>query len=158
MTWLRQFSLNKENYIYEGTVKTGRGGAVKEMSEPDFLESLRDLVGLDVIPGTLNLRLTEPIELPLFRYVKFKDMGWDFNPKTQGIDSHGEIGMYYRRVTVAKRYKACAVVFTWAQDIHYDVELISRYHLCNVMNLKDGDKVSFTLDNESSEKNWLNRS
>lgn len=157
MAWLRQFSLNKEVYTYEGIVRTGKGGTVKEMSDPDFLESLRDLVGLDVVPGTLNTRLTEPIELPLFRYLKFKDMGWDFDTKTQGRDYHGEIGMYYRRATVEKKYKACAVIFTWTPDIHRDVELISQHHLRAVLNLKDGDKIRFTLDKETSDKFWFSR-
>jgi CTP-dependent riboflavin kinase len=152
MKWLKNLSLDKENHVYEGIVRTGRGGGVKEMSEPTFLESLRDLVGLDVIPGTLNIGLSEPIELPLFRYVKFKDMGWDFDPATQGIDYHGEIGVYYRRVTVAKKYPAYAIIFTWVRDLRTDIELISPHHLRTVLNLKDGDKIKFSLDRVPAAK------
>lgn len=118
------------------------------MSKPGAIEEFRDVTGLNVIPGTLNLKMTEPLNLHLLRYLKFADIGWDFDPATQGIDFNGEIGMYYRRATIGKKYKACVLVFTWVSDIHTDAELVSPHHLRTVLNLKDGDKVKFTLDKE----------
>jgi len=146
MTWLRNLSLDKQNLECQGIVRTGRGGAVAEMSAPDFQEKFGELTGLNVTPGTLNLKMTEPLNLHLFRYLKFSDVGWDFDPAKQGIKYKGEIGVYYRRATVAKKYSACVLVFTWATNLNTDAELVSRYHLRTVLNLKDGDKVKFTLD------------
>lgn len=148
MTWLRNLSLDKQNLECQGIVRTGRGGAAAGMSTPEFQEKFKELIGLNVTPGTLNLKMTEPLNLNLFRYLKFSDVGWDFDPATQGINFKGEIGVYYRRATIAKKYPACVLVFTWVTNLNTDAELVSRYHLRTVLNLKDGDKVKFTLDRE----------
>jgi CTP-dependent riboflavin kinase len=147
MAWLRKFSIDT-SHVYQGIVKTGRGGAVAEMDQPDFTEGFKKLTGLDVIPGTLNIKMVEPLNLNLLRYLKFADIGWEFDPATQGIDFKGEIGVYYRRATVQGKYKACLVVFTWVTDIHTDAELVSPHHLRTVLKLNDGDKVKFKLDKE----------
>jgi len=147
MAWLRELSVNKDR-VYRGIVETGLGGAVAEMDQPDFMEGFKKLTGLDVIPGTLNIKMVEPLDLHLLRYLKFADIGWEFDPATQGIDYTGEIGMYYRRATVKGKYKAYLLVFTWVSDIHTDAELVSPHHLRTVLKLKDGDKVKFKLDSE----------
>jgi CTP-dependent riboflavin kinase len=148
MAWLRDLSINKDHRVYRGIVRTGRGGAVGEMNQPDFTEGFKELTGLNVIPGTLNIKIVEPLNLNLLRYLKFADIGWEFDPTTQGIDYKGEIGVYYRRATIKGKYKACVLVFTWVSDIHTDAELVSPHHLRTVLKLKDGDKVKFTLDKE----------
>ncbi len=107
MTWLQNFSLNKEKRVYQGIVRTGRGGAAAGMSEPSLLETLHSLIGFQVVPGTLNIKLLEPIDLPFLRYLKLADVGWDFDPAKYSINYQGEIGVYYRRITVAKKYPAC---------------------------------------------------
>jgi CTP-dependent riboflavin kinase len=112
MAWLRELSL-KKNHVYQGIVRTGRGGGVAEMNKPGFREGFKYLTGLVVIPGTLNIKMTEPLNLHLLRYLRFADIGWEFDPATQGIDYKGEIGVYYRRATVGGKYKACVLVFTW---------------------------------------------
>lgn len=136
--------MNK-NRVYRGIMKTGIGGAVAEMSKPGGLEGFRWLTGLDIISGTLNIDLTEPFELSLLNYVKFADIGWEFDPATQGIEYDGEIGAYYHRALVADRYPAYIVIFTWVTDIYTDAELVSPYHLRRTLGLKDGDVVEFTL-------------
>ncbi len=134
-----------KNKVYRGIIKTGRGGAVAEMSQPGFLEGFKLLTGLSIIPGTLNIDLTEPFDLSLLNYMRFADIGWEFDPATQGIEYDGEIGVYYRRALVADRYPAYIVIFTWVTDIYTDAELVSPYHLRSTLGLKDGDVVEFTL-------------
>jgi CTP-dependent riboflavin kinase len=136
--------------IYRGKVKPGRGGAVGEMSKPDSLEGFQKLTGLSIIPGTLNIKMTEPFDLNLLNYLKFADIGWDFDPATQGIKYQGEIGVYYRRATVANEYPVCLVIFSWVTEIHTDAELVSPHHLRTVLNLRDGDIIEFTLDNDQT--------
>ena len=148
MTWLRNFSLDKENRVYQGIVRTGRGGATAGMSAPEFQEKFKELTGLNATPRTLNLKMTEPLDLKLLRYLKFSHVGWDFDPATQGINYKGEIGVYYRRATVVKKYPACVLVFTWVTNLQTDAELVSPHHLRTVLHLKDGDRVKFTLDRE----------
>ena len=134
--------------VYKGTVRTGIGGAVAEMLKPGSLDEFRRVLGLPIMPGTLNIKLTEPIDLSLLKYLKFADIGWNFDPATQGIDFTGEIGMYWRRATVAGKYDACLLIFTWVTDIHLNAELVSPHHLRTVLDLKDGDTVEFTLDDK----------
>lgn len=115
------------------------------MSKPGALEGFQRLTGLSIIPGTLNIKLTESIDLSLFSYLKFADVGWDFDPATQGIEYHGEIGVYYHQAIVAGNYPACLLFFTWVTTPGIDAELVSPHHLRTVLNLKDRDIVEFTL-------------
>ena len=131
--------------VYRGFVKTGRGNGALEMSEPESLEGFQRLTGLSVIPGTLNIDLTEPFNLALLNYVTFVELGWSIDLPKQGIKYHGEIGMHYGPVTVANKYPACVIFFTWVDDIYTDAELISPYHLRNTLDLHDGDIVEFRL-------------
>jgi CTP-dependent riboflavin kinase len=139
-----------EEQIYRGKVKTGIGGAVKEMLKPGGLEGFQRLTGLSIIPGTLNIKLTEPFDLSLLNYLKFADVGWEFDPATQGINYSGEIGAYYRRATVADKYPACLIIFTWVSDIYTHAELVSPHHLRATLNMQDGDIIEFTLANKQS--------
>ena len=134
-----------KDLVYRGVVRTGRGGAVGVMSRPGGLEGFKLMTGLSIIPGTLNIKLTEPFDLALLKYLRFADVGFEFDPATQGIEYNGEIGMYYGRATVAERYPAYFLIFTWVADIFTDAELVSPHHLRNTLNLQDGDTVEFTL-------------
>jgi len=134
-----------KNKVYQGTVRTGRGGAVKEMSGPDFLEGFRMFSGLEVIPGTLNIHLVEPFDLSLLKYLRFADIGWDFDPATQGIEFEGETGVHWGRTTIVGKYPGCILFFTWTSDVYTKSELVSPHHLRTVLGLNDGDVVEFTL-------------
>lgn len=142
----------EKNKVYRGIVKTGIGGSVVEMSKPGSLELFRQVTGLDIIPGTLNIILEEPFNLSLLKYVKFSDIGWEFDPATQGIEYNGEIGMYCGRVIVADKYPAFLAVFTWVRDIHTHAEIICPYHLRSTLGLKDGDILEFRFDEDYYRK------
>jgi CTP-dependent riboflavin kinase len=131
--------------VYRGFVKTGRGGGAVEMSMPDVLEGFQRISGLSVIPGTLNIDLTEPFDLKLLKYATFTELGYEFTPSKQGIKFYGEIGMYYGRAIIADKYPACVIFFTWVDDIYTDAEVISPYHLRSILGLQDGDIVEFRL-------------
>ncbi len=136
---------------YRGIVKTGIGGGVVEMSKSGSLEEFRQVAGLDIIPGTLNINLEEPFDLSLLKYLKFSDIGWEFDPTTQGIKYDGEIGMYYGRVIVADKYPAFLAVFTWVRNIHTHAEIMCPYHLRSTLDLKDGDIMEFRFDEHDVE-------
>ena len=115
------------------------------MSVPGTLQGFQSLTGLSVIPGTLNIALTEPFDLALLNYVTLSELGLTIDLAKYGIEYDGETGMYYGQVTVAGTYRACVIFFTWAGNIHTDAELISPYHLRNTLNLRDGDIIEFRL-------------
>lgn len=131
--------------VYRGVVKTGRGAGAAEMAAPDDMEGFRRLTGLPVIPGTLNIDLTEPFDLTLLNYVSFAELGWEFDPAKQGIKYDGEIGMYYGKALVAEKYPSGILFFTWVTDPYTDAELVSPHHLRSALGLRDGDMVEFTL-------------
>jgi len=131
--------------IYQGIVETGRGAAVLEMSTSGNLKMFQRFFGMPIIPGTLNLNLTEPFNYKLLNYVSFEELGWIFTPSKQGIKYDGEIGMHYGWVKIADKYPACIIFFTWVGTPHIDAEVISPYHLRTSVGLKDGDSIEFTL-------------
>jgi CTP-dependent riboflavin kinase len=115
------------------------------MSAPGSLEGFQRLIGLSVIPGTLNIDLAEPFDLALLNYVTFDELGWAIDLSKQGIKYDGEIGMYYGRAIIADKYPACVIFWTWVDDIYTDAEIISPYHLRSTLRLQDGDVVEFRL-------------
>ena len=131
--------------IYRGIVKTWRGAGAGEMSAAYVLERFELLLGLPVIPGTLNVDLDRPFDLSLMDYVNLAEIGFSIDLAKQGIDYDGELGMHYGRIVVADTYRAGIVFFTWVDDPYTDAELVSPYHLRSVLNLQDADIVEFRL-------------
>ncbi len=132
--------------VYKGIVTTGRGAGTGKMSAPGVLEGFRQLTGLSVIPGTLNINLTEDFDLSLLNYASFVDLGMpQVDLATMGIDFNGEQGLHYGQVVIAARYPGCVLCFTWVGRPGINAELVSPHHLRNTLNLQDGDTVEFTL-------------
>ena len=114
----------------------------------DGLDEWERLAGLRVIPGTSNLQLPKPFDLSLLTYLRFSEIGWDFDPATQGLDFQGHIAMYYRRVTIFNDYPGIVVFWSWVPQLNTHAELISPVHLKTAIGLKDGDTVEFSLYTE----------
>lgn len=133
-----------QRQVYRGTVRTGRGRSTGVMTAPEAMEWNKKLTGLSVIPGTLNITLTESFNLDLLKYFRFSDIGVQLDIHAMGIDFDGEQGFHYGRVSVAGKYPAALIIFTWNPDPNY-AELISPHHLRSVLSLEDGDTIEFTL-------------
>jgi len=139
-------SMMDKKQVYKGIVKSGRGAGAGEMSAPGVLEGFRQLTGLAVIPGTLNIDLTEVFDLALLNYASFVDLGMpQTDLATMGIDFNGEQGLHYGQVVITARYPGCVLCFTWVDRPGINAELVSPHHLRNTLNLQDGDTVEFTL-------------
>ncbi|HUV43845.1 MAG TPA: DUF120 domain-containing protein [Dehalococcoidales bacterium] len=136
----------EEKQVYRGIIKTGRGAGAGEMSAPGVLEGFRQLTGLAVIPGTLNIDLTEVFDLSLLSYNSSAELGMtQIDLRALGIDFDGEQGMHYGRIAIANEYPGCIICFTWVDCPGINAELVSPHHLRNTLNLQDGDTVEFTL-------------
>lgn len=131
--------------VYHGIVKAGRGAGAGEMSAAYVLERFELLLGLPVIPGTLNVDLDRPFDLSLLEYVSFAEMGFSVDLAKQCIDFHDELGMHYGRIIVADTCPAGILFLTWADDPRTHAELVSPHHLRSVLNLQNGDTVEFRL-------------
>ena len=137
--------INREQ-VYRGIVRTGRGAGSGVMSAPGVLEGLRQLTGLAVIPGTLNLDLAEVFDLSLLSYKPLAELGMaQIDLRALGIDFDGEQGIHYGRILIADRYPGCLLCFTWVDRPGINAELVSPHHLRNTLNLQDGDTVEFAL-------------
>ncbi len=134
--------------LFNGIIKTGIGGAVTEMSDPNDLETWEKLTGLKIIPGTLNIQLEKPFDLSLLTFTSFSEIGWDFSPTTQGFKFSGEVGMFYQRITIAKKYPGVIVFWTWVAETNLHAELVSSVHLRTTIGLEDGDSIEFALNNK----------
>ena len=132
--------------VYKGIVTAGRGAGAGKMSAPGVLEGFRQLTGLAVIPGTLNINLTEAFDLSLLNYASFVDLGMpQMDLAAIGIDFSGEQGFHYSQIVIAAKYPGCVLCFTWVGWPGINAELVSPHHLRNTLNLQDGDTVEFTL-------------
>ncbi len=136
----------EEKQVYRGIVKTGRGAGAGVMSAPGVLEGFRQLTGLAVIPGTLNIDLTEVFNLSLLSYKSSAGIGMpQIDLRALGIDFDGEQGLHFGRIVIADEYPGCIICFTWLDRPGINAELVSPHHLRNTLNLQDGDTIEFTL-------------
>lgn len=135
---------------YRATVRTGRGEATGVMSAPEAMELSKKLTGLPLIPGTLNITLTQPLDTDLLHYFRFSDIGVQLDIRAMGLGFEGEQGFHHGRVLVAGEYPAALIIFTWNPEPDY-AELISPHHLRSTLGLEDGDSIEFTLVDETQE-------
>ncbi len=133
-----------QSRTFRATVRAGRGKATGVMSSPQAVEMSRKLTGLSVIEGTLNITLELPLDPESLNFFNFSSVGVKLDLKSMGIDFEGEQGFYYRRVTVAGKYPAALLLFTWRDLLN--AELISPHHLRSTLGLEDGDTLQFTID------------
>ena len=134
-----------EEHVFRGTVRTGRGGAGTFLSAQEALDWVKQLTGLTVIPGTLNITLTQPFDSSLLDYFRFADYGLKIDIAAMGIEYEGEQGFHHGLVSVAGQYPAALIMFTWTPDPTVYAELVSPHHLRNTLGLRDGDTIEFTL-------------
>ncbi len=146
--------MTDKKQVYKGTVRTSRGASTQWMSTPRVLESFRQTMGLAIIPGTLNITLTEVFDLSLLDYTTLANMDIPQIDPAEfaaiGLDCPSEQGLHWTRIVIADRYPGGLFSFTWAVWPGIGVELVSTHHLRTVLNLKDGDIIEFTLDCVSS--------
>ena len=132
--------------IYQGRISSGRGLATGIMSASGFLEQYKQLSGLSVIPGTVNISLTESFDLTKLNYFRSADyMGLQLDLTKLGIKYEGEQGFYHTLILVAGQYPAGIILFNWNKNPSTDAEIVSAYHLRSTLNLQEGDTIEFTL-------------
>ena len=110
------------------------------MTGADTTDRMRDLAGLSVVPGTLNVHLQEPFDRSLTsRYVAAEEIGPEWQAKT------GQAGYFVVPVLVAGRYRCLAFQ---ADEPGYPtdlIELIGEVHLRSALGLTDGEAITFSV-------------
>ena len=130
---------------FQGMVEAGRGLGGPLMSAPNVLERLQQLVGYLIVPGTLNLRLTRPLDGPLANHLTFAELGVEYNFAEVGLEFNEAPGFYFGQVVIAGRYDGSLIRLTDVGRPPTSVELVSDYHLRSTLGLQDGDTIEFTL-------------
>jgi CTP-dependent riboflavin kinase len=127
---------------FTGTVAPGRGLGAGLMADPGVLDRFRGLFGFPVVPGTLNVRLPEPLErTSAWRYLRSAEITPDWE-----ADS-GQAGYFVLSVLIADRYRGVAFQADERGNPGYpadQVELLSEAHLRKTLGLGDGDPITFS--------------
>ena len=104
------------------------------------LDRVRELLGFAAVPGTLNVRLPEPIERDeSWRHLRAEEIGPDWEATT------GQAGYFLVPILIEDR---CRGVAFQADEPGYpadQVELISEVKLREALGLHDGDPITFSL-------------
>jgi CTP-dependent riboflavin kinase len=135
----RSSSALSEQRDLSGIVEAGRGLGAGLTSDPVVMKKLRELAGFAVVPGTLNVRLSNPLERgPGWRYVPAAEITADWESRT------GQSGYFMAPVTVAGRYRGLAFQAIEPGRLGYPpdlVELFCEVHVRAELGLEDGDVI-----------------
>ncbi|HST25676.1 MAG TPA: DUF120 domain-containing protein [Gaiellaceae bacterium] len=126
-----------------GQVRAGRGLGSAVMTGK-HLERLEELLGFRPVPGTLNVRMTEPVVRDeSWRYLAAGDIG----PDWQGLTAQS--GYFYLPILVAGHrgiaFQAVEAEPGYPPD---QLELICETKLRSELGLADGDPLTFAIRDE----------
>jgi CTP-dependent riboflavin kinase len=126
-----------------GTVRAGRGLAATRMAEPALVQRLQELAGFSIVPGTLNLRLTEaPARGPRWQYLPAEQIDAKWQDRT------GQAGYFLAQVIVAGQYRGLAFQADEPGPPGYppdQIELFCEVNLRAALGLSDGDFLVVTV-------------
>jgi CTP-dependent riboflavin kinase len=127
-----------------GIVQPGHGVGAGLMADRGVMETVQELSGFPVVPGTLNVRLPGPLERgPSWRYKPAAEIAPDWEERT------GQAGYFLASVTVAGRYRGLAFQAVEPGECGYprdQIELFCEAHLRAELGLDDGDLISVWLN------------
>ena len=126
-----------------GIVQPGRGLGAGLMVDGAVMEKLEELAGFPLVPGTLNVRLPEPLERgPRWRFVAAAEITPDWEART------GQAGYFLAPVIVAERYRGLAFQAVERGGPGYppeQIELFCEAHLRRELGLGDGDPIAVLI-------------
>jgi len=113
------------------------------MADRAVIEKLHELAGFPIVPGTLNVRLPQPLDRgPSWRYLAAAEIATDWEARTR------QAGYFVARVTVAERYRGLAFQAVERGEPGYppdQIELFCEAHLRGELGLGDGDPIAVWL-------------
>ncbi len=132
-------------FSFRGRVFTGFGEGGYYVSLHGYAKQFLDKLGFVPFPGTLNLRLSSPVEIEQRRQLQFLK-GIEIQGFEDGSRTYGPVKCFRGRV---EGKHAAAVL--GIERTHYDdtvIEVIARIDLRKGLGLKDGDECSVTAELE----------
>jgi CTP-dependent riboflavin kinase len=126
-----------------GAVQTGRGLGAGLMADAAVMKELQRIAGFPLVPGTLNVRLSGPLERgPEWRYLAAAEVAPDWEDRT------GQAGYFLVEVLIADRFRGLAFQAVEPEGPGYppdQIELFSEVHLRRTLGLGDGDAIAVSL-------------
>jgi CTP-dependent riboflavin kinase len=126
-----------------GIVEPGRGLGAGLMADRAVMEKLQNLAGFSIVPGTLNVRLPQPLARgSAWRYLAAAEIAPDWQART------GQAGYFLARVTIAEGYRGLAFQAVEPNEPGYPPDLIELFceaHLRRALGLGDGDRIAVRL-------------
>jgi CTP-dependent riboflavin kinase len=124
----------------DGVVAAGRGLAASRMDDPRVADAVRQVIGFAVVPGTLNVRLHEPLDPKrLTRYLRGSDIDEGWEQRT------GQTGYFFAPVIIADRWRGIALQADEPAYPADQIELICEVQLRETLGLADGDPITLTM-------------
>ena len=124
-------------------MQPGRGLGTGLMADRAVTEKLQALAGFPIVPGTLNVRLPQPLERgSAWWYVPAEEITANWQART------GQAGYFLARVTVAERFRGLAFQAVEPGGLGYppdQIELFCEAHLRRALGLGDGDRIAVRL-------------
>lgn len=113
------------------------------MADPAVLARLTELVGFDVVPGTLNVRLARPFERGSdWQYLAAAEIAPDWQTRS------GQAGYFHVPVLIAGRHRGVAFQADEPGEPGYpadQIELFAEVRLREELGLGDGDLIAVTI-------------
>jgi riboflavin kinase len=129
----------RHELVFHGSLFRGLGEGAYYVSLGGYREQFKKLLGFEPYAGTLNLKLSSPLDIDKKRQIHFWK-GLQVQGFANGRRTYGPAKCF--RAVVAGKYKAAVLVI---ERTHYDdtvLELISPVHIRKALGLRDGDELS----------------
>jgi riboflavin kinase len=132
----------KTDMLFHGKVFQGLGEGAYYIGLEGYQDQFAKLLGFDPHPGTLNVKLEDPVQMELKRHMRSYE-GLRVEGFANGTRTYGGARCY--RALVNEIYPAAVLVI---DRTHYDdsvMEIISPVHFREELGLKSGDTVTVAV-------------
>lgn len=129
-------------FVFNGKVFTGLGEGGYYVSLHGYAKQFLGKLGFEPFPGTLNLRLSSPVQMEQRRQLQFLK-GIEIQGFEDGSRTYGPVTCF--RAKLEDRHPAAVLGI---ERTHYDdsvMEVISPANLRKTFGMRDGDECSVTV-------------
>ena len=136
---------------FEGSVVSGMGEGAYYMSLEGYRRQFKDKLGYEPYPGTLNVRLVDPLFMNARRELGMHPPSAFIDGFNDGTRTYGWVKCYRARINGSTVINESAVLVL--ERTHYDdtmLELISPVPIKQALGIKNGDKITIQVQLPSS--------
>jgi len=125
------------NKVIDGTVVKGLGEGAYFMSMGHYKKEIKDKLGFDAYPGTLNVKVSKKQTNLLKEINSIKIKGYTKNNK-----KFGGVSCYKAKINNINGSVIIPDINKHKKNI---IEFISTFHIKSKLNLRNGDKIRVEL-------------